>query len=66
MNPWGYPMIAIGGFFVTCGVLKSDFFLYRIFVAKAERFWRENVHKFLGCSGIAIMIVGIIMLLGVI
>ncbi len=55
---WGLVMVGVGLFFVVSGWLKSDFFIYRLFVARSKLLWGDNVHLFLLFSGVAIMLVG--------
>lgn len=59
-------MMAVGFFLLTCASVKSDFFLYRLFVARSEAMWKDNVHRFLQFVGLAIIIVGCLMATGVI
>lgn len=66
MNAWGYVMIAVGCFFLFCATTKSDFFLYRLFAARSEVMWKENVHRFLQFVSLAIIIVGVLMAAGII
>jgi len=61
---WGLVMVSIGCFFVLNGWLKSDFFLYRIFVERSKTLWGEKVHLFFQFAGSAIILVGVLMALG--
>ena len=66
MNIWGHVMIAVGCFLLICATTKSKFFLYRLFVARSEAMWKENVHRFLQFAGLAIIFVGVLMATGII
>ncbi len=57
-------MILIGLFFSICGTKKSDFIIYRLFIAKSKILWGENVHKFYQVIGGFIIIYGIVFALG--
>jgi len=61
---WGLVMVGIGLFFVVSGWLKSDLFIYRLFVARSRLLWGDKVHLFLLFSGVAIMLVGGLMASG--
>ena len=61
---WGFVTVGIGLFFVVSGWLKSDFFIYRLFVARSKLFWGDNVHLFLLLSGVAISLIGATMAFG--
>lgn len=65
MNTWGYVMMAVGCFFLVCGTTKSNLFLYRLFTARSEVMWKENVHRFFQFVGLAIIIVGALMVTGI-
>ncbi|TWT56930.1 hypothetical protein KOR42_02860 [Thalassoglobus neptunius] len=61
---WGLVMVVIGLFFVVSAWLKSDFFIYRMFVARSKILWRDKVHTFLLLSGVVIILVGVLMASG--
>ena len=64
MNLWGLVMAGVGCFFLIGGWLKSDFFIYRIFVARSKKLWGDKVHVFFQFVGIAIIVVGVLMAIG--
>jgi hypothetical protein len=64
MNLWGVVMVGVGCFFLISGWLKSDFVIYRIFVARSKQLWGDNVHVFFQFVGIAIIVVGVLMATG--
>jgi hypothetical protein len=64
MNLWGLVMAGVGCFFLISGWLKSDFFIYRIFVARSKTLWGDKVHVFFQFVGIAIIVVGALMAIG--
>lgn len=59
---WGLVMMGIGLFFLICGWLKSNFFIYRIFVARSKLLWGDRVHAFYLCVGVIIILVGALMI----
>jgi uncharacterized membrane protein len=64
MNLWGVVMVGVGCFFLVSGWLKSDFVIYRIFVARSRILWGDKVHVFFRFVGIAIIVVGVLMATG--
>ena len=61
---WGILIFAAGLFMAVCGRIKSEFIIYRLMVYRSRILWGENVHLFHQISGIAVMIVGLIVALG--
>ena len=61
---WGILMIAVGIFMSVCGRLKSQFFLYKLMVARSKIIWGENVHRFYQIVGVIIIAVGVLVALG--
>ena len=45
MNLWGLVMAGVGCFFLISGWLKSDFFIYRICVARSKPLPRGRVQR---------------------
>lgn len=66
MNLWGYVMMAAGCFFLLWATTKSEFFLYRTFVAQAKMMWKENVHRAFQFAGLMMIIIGALMAIGII
>ena len=67
MEPmWGLTFIAIGLFMLISALLKSNFIVYRLLVARSKMLWGENVHWFYVVVGVIITILGILVSLGVI
>ena len=62
---WGILMIAIGLFMFVCGLMKSEFIIYKILVTRSKMLWGKHVHQFYQITGIAIIIVGIFMATGI-
>ena len=60
---WGIIMVGAGIFMLVCGRLKSQFFLYRLMVARSKILWGQNVHQFYQIVGVIIIIVGVIIAL---
>lgn len=61
---WGMMMILIGLFVTISGTIKSDFIVYRMFVARSKIMWGDHVHRFYQVVGIVIMIFGAVIALG--
>jgi hypothetical protein len=61
---WGSLMVAVGIFMLVCGRLKSQFFLYKLMVARIKMLWGENVHWFYQIVGVIVIIVGVLVALG--
>jgi len=59
-------MTAIGLFMLVCGTTRSEFLVYRFLVARSEALWGRHVHRFYQCSGVAVMIMGVLMALKII
>ena len=67
-NIWGIVLSIVGLFFLISGLIKSDFFIYRLFVARSKILWKseEKVHKFYQVIGVLIIVFGILVALGII
>ncbi len=62
---WGGLIILAGLFLLICGSLKSDFIIYRLFVAKSKISWGEKVYLFHQISGgVVIIVFGLLVALG--
>jgi len=61
MHPlWGILMIAIGLFMLICGLIKSDFIVYRLMAARSKLLWGKNVHRFYQIVGAIVIVIGIL------
>jgi len=66
MDPlWGGLFIVIGLFILISSLLKSDFIIYRLFVARSKMLWGENVHRFYHIVGIVLIVIGILVIIGI-
>ncbi|MEA1959351.1 MAG: hypothetical protein U9N44_06825 [Chloroflexota bacterium] len=61
---WGILMMAAGLFMLVCGLLKSEFIIYRLMAARARILWGKHVHLFMQVSGALIIVVGLLWALG--
>jgi uncharacterized membrane protein len=61
---WGGLIILAGLFMLICGLLKSNFIIYRLMVARSKILWKENVHRFYQIVGIIVIVFGILLSLG--
>ncbi|MEE2643167.1 MAG: hypothetical protein VX768_21240 [Planctomycetota bacterium] len=65
MTYWGILTVAIGLLMSFWGTTKSEFVVYRILRARPKLFWGENVHRFFQVSGMAVVVMGVLMAFGV-
>ena len=63
---WGILTIFIGLFMLISSIIKSEFIIYKLLVARSKILWGKNAHNFLMISGILIIIMGILMTIGII
>jgi len=61
---WGILIVIAGLFLLICGSLKSEFFIYRLLVARSKILWGENAHRFHQIAGVIVIVVGILVALG--
>lgn len=61
-NIWGIITSIVGFFLLIGGLTKSNFFIYRLFVARSKILWKseEKVLKFYQVVGVLIIIFGIL------
>ena len=52
---WGSLMALIGLFLFISALKKSEFIIYRLFVARSRKLWGEKVHAFYVVVGIILM-----------
>ena len=63
---WGILIIMVGSFMLISGLIKSNFIIYRILVARSKILWGENVHRFYQITGTIVIVVGVLMIIGII
>lgn len=63
---WGILTIIIGLFMLISSIMKSEFIIYKLLVARSKILWGKNAHNFLMISGLLIIIFGILMIIGII
>ena len=63
---WGVLIIVAGLLLLIGGIVKSDFIIYRLLVARSKILWGENVHRFYQFVGLIIIIFGIFVTIGII
>jgi len=61
---WGILIIVAGLFLLICGRRKSEFFVYRLIVARSKILWGENTHRFHQIAGAIVIVVGVLVALG--
>jgi len=61
---WGILIIIAGLFLLVCGSLKSEFFIYRLIVARSKILWGEKTYRFHQVVGIIVIVVGVLVALG--
>ena len=62
---WGILMIMAGLFMLISGLMKSNFVIYRILVARSKILWGENVHRFYQIAGSIVVVFGVLMAIGI-
>jgi len=61
---WASMIVAAGLFMLVCASLKSQFIIYRLFVARSKVLWGENVHRFYQIAGAIVIVFGALVALG--
>lgn len=61
---WGCLIIATGLFLFICSRMRSEFVIYRIFVARSKILWGEKVYKFHKVAGVMMIVFGALVALG--
>jgi len=61
---WGILVILAGLFLLVCGSLKSEFFIYRLLVARSKILWGEKTYRFHQVVGIIVIVFGVFIALG--
>jgi hypothetical protein len=61
---WGILIVLAGLFLLICGRLKSDFFIYRLIVARSRILWGDNTHRFHQIVGAIVIVVGVLVAIG--
>jgi len=61
---WGILIVAAGLFLLVCGRLKSEFFIYRLIVARSKILWGKNVHRFHQIAGGIVIVFGVLVAIG--
>ena len=61
---WGILIVVVGLFLLICDRLKSEFFIYRLIVARSKILWGENAHRFHQIAGAIVIVVGVLVALG--
>ena len=49
---------------LICGRLKSEFFIYRLIVARSKILWGESAHRLHQIAGAIVIVVGVLVALG--
>ncbi len=67
-NPWGIAIMLAGAFLFLSGLTKSNFIVYRLFVARSKMLWKDEnrVHKFYQLAGLLVISFGLLVSLGII
>jgi hypothetical protein len=52
---WGSLMALMGVFLLVSALKKSEFIIYKLFVARAKLLWGDNVHSFLVVVGVILI-----------
>ena len=57
---WGGVVLLVGVLFVAWGRTRSDFVVYRLFVARSRVLWGDRVHDFYQVAGITMIAFGLL------
>ena len=57
---WGSLIMAAGLFLLVCGSLRSNFFIYRLLVARSKILWGQHVYRFHQIIGVIVIIFGVL------
>jgi hypothetical protein len=57
---WGGLILLVGVLFVAWGRTRSDFVVYRLFVARSRVLWGDRVHDFYQVAGITMIAFGLL------
>jgi hypothetical protein len=61
---WGCLTTAAGLLMLICGLLKSDFVVYRLMAARSRILWGDHVHRFYQIVGVIVIVFGALVALG--
>jgi len=61
---WGLVLVGIGAFFIVSGATRSQFPIYRLFVARSRILWGDNAYRFHMFGGALMAVFGIVYALG--
>ncbi len=61
---WGALTNLAGLLLLVCGRLKSEFIVYRLFVARSKILWGEKVYIFHQLTGAIVIVFGILVAIG--
>jgi len=62
---WGSLMALIGLFLLVGALKKSEFIIYRLFVARAKMLWGDHVHAFFVVVGAILVGLGSLFFFGI-
>jgi len=63
---WGSLIMSAGLFLLVCGSLRSNFFIYRLLVARSKILWGQHVYRFHQITGVIVIIFGVLVALKII
>jgi hypothetical protein len=61
---WGVLIMAAGLFLLVGGLLRSDFFIYRLLIARSKMLWGKHVYRFHQVVGAMVIVFGLLVALG--
>lgn len=62
---WGSFMVLIGLFLLVSALRKSEFIVYKLFVARAKLLWGDHVHSFFTVVGVILIGLSSLFFLGI-
>ena len=61
---WGILVVLAGLFLLVCGRVRSNFFIYRLIVARSKILWGDNTYRFHQIAGAIVIVVGVLVAVG--
>ena len=57
---WGILMAIAGTFLIVCAIMRSEFVVYRLLVARSRLLWSDHVHQFHQVVGGLLLVLGVL------
>jgi len=66
VNIWGVVTAAVGLLLFFWATTQSELVVYRLLVARNKSVWGDHVHRFHQCSGLAVIVFGVLLALRIV